>query len=54
MDTITYEYAGFIYYIEMDGDRYRARPVDGQHAAARKDKHCQAAIECWEGDGRPK
>lgn len=46
-----YVYAGFRYHIVVDyGDRrpYRAIPAEGQHPAASKEKHMQAAMKCWE------
>lgn len=44
----TYEYAGFIYEMNQDDNgRWIARPLDGQHPAASKNKHRRAAVECW-------
>lgn len=47
-----YEYAGFRYIIEMDeiGKPIRARPIDGQHSAASKEKHRRMALECFVQD----
>jgi hypothetical protein len=44
----TYDYAGFVYtvMIEDDGD-VRMVPEEGQHKAARKEKHIRAARECY-------
>ena len=55
MNDIIYEYIGFTYKIVLDDPCGFpvAVPLDGQHSAARKDKHCRAAVECWEQDGRP-
>ena len=45
-----YEYAGFTYYIEDLGHGLRATPTSGQHPAAAKEKHRQAAVECFVQD----
>lgn len=43
----TYEYAGFHYIIDGEPKHLTAIPVQGQHAAASKEKHRRAAIECF-------
>lgn len=49
---VEYEYAGFRYIItaEYDQGRWIATPVEGQHKAAYKEKHRQAAISCFLDD----
>jgi hypothetical protein len=44
-----YEYAGFDYILTLDDDGRAAwaKPVDGQHIAAGKDKHRRAAVEMY-------
>lgn len=44
-----YEYIGFSYRIcEKEPGWLVARPVDGQHPAANKQKHCMAAASLYE------
>lgn len=45
---VVYEYAGFNYYVLRDPkDRLFLVPLEGQHPAAAKPKHCIAARECY-------
>lgn len=44
MSNNTYEYAGFQYRVNPDGSM---TPLPGQHPAAGKPKHLQAARDCY-------
>lgn len=46
---VTYEYAGFRYIMTLDETckAVSARPAEGQHPAARKEKHLRAAVELY-------
>ena len=52
-DLGTYEYAGFEYKVTEVEPEGAAKayvflsPVEGQHAAAAKDKHMRAALQCF-------
>ncbi len=50
VDLGTYEYAGFQYKVTQSGRVTLLAPVPGQHAAAGRDKHMRAALECWYAD----
>lgn len=43
----SYEYAGFRYVIDGTPSRLVATPAPGQHKAAWKEKHRQAALSCF-------
>ena len=53
MITTKYIYAGFSYIIIDAGSLVTAFPSPGQHPAANKYKHRQAAVDCWIADGKP-
>lgn len=38
-------YAGFTYVIDVAAET--AKPLEGQHSAANKQKHRMAALDCW-------
>lgn len=45
-----YEYAGFVYKIVDEDGTVTATPIAEQPPAAYKDRHCRAAIECYQDD----
>lgn len=50
IDLGVYEYAGFQYKVtQVDRSTFLA-PIPGQHAAAGREKHLRAALECWFSD----
>jgi len=49
-----YEYIGFLYLVEKDGDDVRMVPLEGQHRAASKAKHIRNARFAYLEDPKPK
>lgn len=48
---VEYEYAGFLYVVLLVNQRaVSAHPKAGQHRAANKEKHCRAAVSCYNQD----